>query len=269
MQFIFSPMQGALSDRFGRRPVILFSNFGLGFDYILMALAPTLAWLFVGRVIAGITAASISSSFAYIADVTPPEKRSARFGMLGAAFGTGFVIGPAVGGLLGGVDPRLPFWTAAVLSLVNALYGLFVLPESLPPERRAPLVWRKANPVGALKLLRAHPELSGLALVNFIAHLAHVVLPTTFVLYTGYRYGWDERAVGLALAAVGICLGGVQAGLIGPIVGRLGERLTLLIGLFFARSPSRSTGSRRRARSSVSAFLSWPFGGSRHRPRSA
>ena len=137
MQFLFSPVLGSLSDRFGRRPVILLSNFGLGLDYILMALAPTLRWLFVGRVISGITAASISTAGAYIADVTPPEQRAAKFGMLGAAFGVGFVVGPALGGVLGDIDPRLPFWVAAGLSLTNALYGLFVLPESLPRERRS------------------------------------------------------------------------------------------------------------------------------------
>src|SRR5882672_853026 len=145
MQFVFSPVQGALSDRFGRRPVILISNFGLGLDYIVMALAPSLNWLFVGRVISGITAASISTSYAYVADVTPAEARAARFGLLGAAFGIGFVLGPALGGLAGAVDPRLPFWIAAGLSLANALYGLLVLPESLPPERRAPFAWRRAN----------------------------------------------------------------------------------------------------------------------------
>src|SRR5215467_12489913 len=155
MQFVFSPVQGALSDRFGRRPVILISNFGLGLDYIVMALAPSLNWLFLGRVISGITAASISTSYAYVADVTPPGERAARFGLLGAAFGVGFVLGPALGGLAGAVDPRLPFWIAAGLSLANALYGFFILPESLPPERRAPFAWRRANPVGALMLLRS------------------------------------------------------------------------------------------------------------------
>src|ERR1700726_304482 len=153
MQFVFSPVQGALSDRFGRRPVILMSNFGLGFDYILMALAPTLAWLFVGRVISGITSASISTAYAYIADVTPGEKRAGRFGLLGVAFGAGFVFGPALGGLAGLVFPRLPFWIAAALSLANALYGWLVLPESLPPERRSGFAWRRANPFGALPVL--------------------------------------------------------------------------------------------------------------------
>jgi MFS transporter, DHA1 family, tetracycline resistance protein len=211
--------------------VILVSNFGLGLDYILMALAPSLAWLFVGRVISGITSASIPTGFAYVADVTAPEKRAAAFGLLGAAFGLGFIIGPAAGGMLGTYDPRLPFWIAAVLSLLNGCYGLFVLPESLPPERRAPFLLRSANPLGSLALLRTHRELLGLAGVNFVGYLAHVVLPTVFVLYAGYRYGWDEWAVGLVLAIVGVCAVVVQAGLIGPVVRLLGDRATLLVGL--------------------------------------
>jgi DHA1 family tetracycline resistance protein-like MFS transporter len=211
--------------------VILVSNFGLGLDYVLMALAPSLAWLFIGRVISGITSASIPTGFAYIADMTPPEKRAAAFGLLGAAFGLGFIIGPAAGGMLGTFDPRLPFWVAAVLSLLNGCYGLFVLPESLPPERRAPFLWRRANPIGSLALLRAHRELFGLAGVNFLGYLAHVVLPTVFVLYAGYRYGWDEWTVGLVLAIVGVCAVVVQAGLIGPVIRALGERTTLLVGL--------------------------------------
>jgi DHA1 family tetracycline resistance protein-like MFS transporter len=233
MQFGFSPLLGALSDRFGRRPVILLSNFGLGFDYILMALAPTLAWLFVGRVISGITAASFGTAGAYIADVAPPEKRAAGFGMLGAAFGLGFVLGPAVGGLVGGMNPRLPFWVAAGLSLMNATYGFFVLPESLPPERRAAFSWRRANPVGSLTLLRSHRELLGLATVAFLRNVAHDVLPSTFVLYAGYRYGWDVRTVGLTLAVVGVCGMIVSGGLVRPIVARFGERRTLLAGLSF------------------------------------
>jgi MFS transporter, DHA1 family, tetracycline resistance protein len=233
MQFLFSPVQGALSDRFGRRPMILMSNFGLGLDYILMALAPTLSWLFVGRVISGITAASISTSFAYIADVTPPEQRAAKFGFMGVAFGAGFVFGPALGGLAGNISPRLPFWIAAGLSLANALYGLLVLPESLPLAKRAPFLWSKANPVGALKLLRSHPQLSGLAIVEFLGNLAHASLPTISVLYMMYRYGWDERTVGFTMAGVGLCSMIVQGALIGPTIKRLGERNTLLVGLAF------------------------------------
>jgi DHA1 family tetracycline resistance protein-like MFS transporter len=233
MQFIVSPVLGTLSDRFGRRPVILFSNFGLGLDYIVMALAPTLSWLFLGRVISGITGASFTTAGAYIADVTPPEKRAAGYGMLGAAFGLGFVLGPALGGLLGGINPRLPFWVAAGLTLVNATYGLFVLPESLSRESRQPFSWKRANPVGSLKLLRSHPELTGLAAVYLLFNLAHQSLPSVFVLYTGYRYHWGEQTVGLTLAGVGICGVAVQGGLVRPIVARLGEKRTLLTGLVF------------------------------------
>src|SRR3954468_19718916 len=175
MQFFFSPILGALSDRFGRRPVVLLSNFGLSLDYVLMALAPSLSWLFVGRVISGITSASISTAFAYIADVTPPERRAAVFGKIGAAFGAGFILGPAIGGLLGATDPRLPFWVSAGLSFANAIYGWLILPESLPPERRSPFHWKSANPVGALKLLRSNRTLAGLSVVTFIGQVAHVV----------------------------------------------------------------------------------------------
>jgi MFS transporter, DHA1 family, tetracycline resistance protein len=231
MQFFFSPILGALSDRFGRRPVVLLSNFGLALDYVLMALAPSLTWLFIGRVISGITSASISTSFAYIADITPPERRAAVFGKVGAAFGAGFILGPAIGGLLGGMDPRLPFWAAAGLSFANTLYGFLILPESLPKELRSPFRWRIANPVGALKLLRSNGVLAGLSVVNFIAQLAHVVLPSTFVLYATFRYGWDQKTVGLTLAMVGICAMVVQGAAIGPIVKRFGERHALLLGL--------------------------------------
>jgi MFS transporter, DHA1 family, tetracycline resistance protein len=231
MQLLFSPVLGALSDSHGRRPVVLISNFGLGLDYVLMALAPNLWWLFVGRVISGISAATISTGFAYISDVTAPDKRAASFGMLGAAFGIGFILGPALGGVLGAVDPRLPFWVAASLSILNGCYGLLVLPESLPPERRMSFRWRRASPFGALKLLRSHSELSGLAIAKFLADLSHVVLSSVYVLYASYRYGWDERAIGLTLAIVGACSLIVQAGLVGPIVRHFGERRALLFGL--------------------------------------
>ena len=231
MQFFFSPILGGLSDRLGRRPVVLLSNFGLALDYVLMALAPSLAWLFVGRVISGITSASISTSFAYIADITPPEKRAAVFGKVGAAFGAGFILGPAIGGLLGGMDPRLPFWVAAGLSFANTLYGFLILPESLPSDRRSPFRWKSANPLGSLHLLRSDRVLAGLSLANFFGQVAHVVLPSTFVLYATYRYGWDAATVGLTLALVGVCAMVVQGAGIGPIVSRLGERRALLLGL--------------------------------------
>jgi DHA1 family tetracycline resistance protein-like MFS transporter len=231
MQFVCSPIQGALSDRFGRRPVVLLSNLGLGLDYVFMALAPNVAWLFVGRTISGIASSSFSTAGAYIADVTPVEQRAAAFGKMGVAFGLGFVLGPAVGGLLGATDPRLPFWGAAATSLVNACYGYFVLPESLPRENRMAFAWRRANPVGSLVLLRSHHELFGLAAANFLMNLAHVVLPSVAVLYLGYRYGWGSAAVGLTLAAVGTCAMIVQGGLVKPITLKYGERRTLRAGL--------------------------------------
>src|SRR5271166_164883 len=160
MQFVFSPLLGSVSDRFGRRPVVLLSNFGLAADYLLMALAPSLSWLFVGRVISGITSASISTAFAYIADKTAPESRATMFGKIGVAFGAGFILGPALGGLFGDISPRLPFWVAAGLSFANWLYGLFILPESLPVDRRAPFRWKSANPIGMLPLLRSSPALA-------------------------------------------------------------------------------------------------------------
>lgn len=231
MQVVGSPLLGALSDRFGRRRIILLSNLGLGLDYMLMAVAPTLQWLFVGRAISGFTSASFSTAAAYIADVTPPERRAAQFGMLGAAFGLGFVVGPAVGGLLGEVSLRLPFWVAGGLSLANALYGLLILPESLPASRRAPFSWRRASPLGSLRLLGSHPELVGLAAATLLYFVAHEVLPSVTVLYLDYRYGWGEAAVGLVLAAVGVCSAVVSAALVGPAVARLGERRALLTGL--------------------------------------
>ncbi|MFZ3321541.1 MAG: TCR/Tet family MFS transporter [Usitatibacter sp.] len=233
MQFVSMPVIGALSDHFGRRPVILLSCFGMGCDYFLMAWAPTLGWLLLGRVISGITAAGFSTSFAYIADVAPPEKRAQSFGIVGAAFGLGFVLGPALGGILGQIDPRLPFKVAGVMAVVAAAYGYFVLPESLPPDRRAKFEWRKANPVGSLVLLRSRPELAGLSVANFLMLLAHVVLPSVTVLYMSYRYGWDALTVGLVLAAVGVCSMIVQGALIKPVVSRLGERRSLALGLGF------------------------------------
>ena len=224
MQFFCSPLLGALSDRFGRRPVILISCLGLGLDYIFMALAPSLLLLFVGRVVSGITSATIGTAFAYIADVTKPEERA-------KAFGLGFVLGPAIGGLLGGLDPRLPFWVSAAACLANAAFGWFVLPESLPPERRMAFSWKRANPVGSLKLLASQRHLLGLASVDFLGNFAHQVLPAVFVLYAGHRYGWGETTVGLTLAFVGVCTAIVQGALVGPIVKRLGARRAVTGGL--------------------------------------
>jgi DHA1 family tetracycline resistance protein-like MFS transporter len=233
MQFIFSPILGAWSDRFGRRPVILISCFGLGIDYIVMALAPSLRWLFVGRIISGITTSNVATAFAYVTDVTPPEKRAKQFGLISAAFGIGFIIGPAVGGFLGNINLRFPFWAAAALSLANALYGFFILPESLPKDRRAKSAWRMANPLGSLNLLRSHPELAGLSVVISLYYLAHNSLPSMWALYTEYRYEWSRRDVGLSLAVVGVCAAVVSGVLVGPFVKRFGERISLLSGLFF------------------------------------
>jgi DHA1 family tetracycline resistance protein-like MFS transporter len=230
MQFICAPIQGALSDRFGRRPVVLLSNLGLGLDYLVMALAPNVVWLIIGRTISGIASSSFSTAGAYIADVTPVEERAAAYGKIGMVFGLGFVFGPALGGWLGSFDPRWPFWGAAALSLLNAGYGFFVLPESLPPQSRMAFGWRRANPVGSLVLLRSHHELFGLAAVAFLGYLAHAVLPSTSVLYMGYRYGWGTAAVGLMMAGVGVAAMIVQGGLIRPITARFGERATLLAG---------------------------------------
>lgn len=231
MQFIFSPVVGMLSDRVGRRPVVLISNLGLGADYLVMALAPTLSWLFVARMVSGITAASVSTAFAYISDTTEPEKRAQKFGLIGAAFGLGFVIGPAIGGTLGQIDLRLPFYVAASLSLVNFTYGFFILPESLPKERRTPFDLKRANPLGSLQLLSSSPVVLGLAVASFCAFLAHEALPAIFVLYAAQRYGWTQRDVGLMLAGVGVASSVVQGGLIRPAVRKLGERMALMVGL--------------------------------------
>src|SRR5271154_1806180 len=199
IQFFFSPILGSLSDRFGRRPVVLLSNFGLGLDYLLMAWAPVLSWLFVGRVISGLTASSIPTAMAYMADVTPRERRAAAFGMLNAAFGIGFVLGPAMGGLLGNINPRLPFWVAGLLSLINGLYGLFVLPESLSLKNRSPFSWKRANPVGSLSLLN-HRSMLAIAGVLLLGYIAQQVLMNVYVIYDDYRYHWTNRTVGLSLA---------------------------------------------------------------------
>ena len=231
MQFLFSPVQGALSDHFGRRPVILLSNLGLGLDFILMAVAQTLPLLFIGRVLSGITSASFSTANAYVADVTPPEKRAAAYGKIGMAFGLGFIIAPGVGGWLGEIHLRAPFWVAAILSLCNFGYGLLVLPESLPKDRRAPFSWKRANPVASLSFLSHHPEVFVLAGVMFLIGLAHMVYPSTFVLYADYRFHWGSQMAGITLMIVGLLAAIIQGGLIGRAIKAWGERRTLLFGL--------------------------------------
>lgn len=234
VQFGFAPVQGALSDRFGRRPVILISNLGLAIDFVVLALAPSLWMLFAARILLGMTAASFSTANAYIADITPKEKRAAAFGVLGSAFGLGFIIGPGLGGFLGGIALRLPFWVAAGLALCNFLYGYFVLPESLPKERRTPTIeLHSAHPFGTLKLLRRQRQVFGLAVVLFLVYLAHYVLQTVFVLYADYRYDWGPQAVGYVLMLVGGSDAFVQAVLTGKLAPRFGERRVLLAGLVF------------------------------------
>ena len=235
MQFVASPVLGSLSDRFGRRPVLLLSSLGLGLDYVLMALAPNLQWLFIGRVVSGITAATFATASAYIADISAPEQRAARFGMLGAAFGIGFIVGPAVGGVLGNTDLRLPFWVAAGFSLLNTAYGFFVLPESLDRDKRRPFQWKVANPFGAFQFIRSHAGggLGRLVIAAFLYYVAHESLPSMFVLYTDYKFHWNEKTVGLVLGAVGVSSMLVSAVLTGKAVKLWGEAGTLVIGLLF------------------------------------
>jgi MFS transporter, DHA1 family, tetracycline resistance protein len=231
MQFACAPALGVLSDWVGRRPVIVLSNLGLGLDSLVTALAPNAGWLFAGRLVAGITSASTATASAYVADVSRPQERAAGFGLIGAAFGCGFVAGPALGGVLGTIDPRLPFWCAGALSLTNALYGIVVLPESLPRERRRSANWRRANPLGALALLRSRAQIGGLAAVAFLTLVAGTAPASVYVLFAGGRFGWDARASGLSLTFLGICSALVQAALVKPVIARLGERGTLLAGL--------------------------------------
>jgi DHA1 family tetracycline resistance protein-like MFS transporter len=234
MQFVASPVLGSLSDRFGRRKILLVALAGSTIDNLVMGLAPSLGWLFFGRVIAGLTAGVVATANAYIADVTPPEKRAQGFGLVGAAFGLGFIIGPAVGGLLGNINLRLPFFVSAGCLVVNGLYGAFVLPESLPPERRRAFEWKRANPIGGLALLRRFHGIGGLAGMQFLYLFGSLMLQSTWVLYTGYRYGWGPQQVGLSLMFVGVASAAVQGGLVKPILGRLGEKRGLVVGLLLS-----------------------------------
>jgi len=231
MQFLCAPLLGSLSDRFGRRPVILASLLGSGLDYFVLAFAPNLVWFFVGRVIAGVTGANYAAAVAYIADISPPEKRAANFGLIGAAFGLGFIAGPALGGVLGDVGLRVPFLVAGGLTLVNWLYGMFVLPESLARENRRAFSWARANPVGALLDLRRHPVVFGLTGIYFLLTLAHQSLPATWVLYTRHRFDWTVGQTGYSLALVGLTAALVQGGLTRVLVPRLGERKAATLGL--------------------------------------
>lgn len=231
MQFICAPILGSLSDQVGRRPVILISLLGTGLDYLLLALAPSLAWFFVGRVIAGITSANISAATAYIADISPPDKRAANFGIVGAAFGLGFIAGPALGGMLGDHDLRLPFFVASALSLANWLYGFFVLPESLAPENRRRFTWGRSNPIGSLRALGRFPIVQGMSVCAFLLNLSQYSLHATWVLYTSHRYHWTTAQVGASLAVVGLMAAIVQGGLARRLIPLLGEVRSLTIGL--------------------------------------
>ncbi len=230
MQFLCAPIMGALSDRFGRRPIILASLFGLGIDFLIQGLAPTIGWLFLGRLVAGMMGASITTVNAYIADVSTPETRARNFGLTGVMFGLGFIFGPALGGLLGGIHLRLPFFVAAGFALVNWLYGFFILPESLPLDKRSSLTLAKMNPLGTVKRLRAYPIVAGLAVAFVCISLAQRGLENVWVLYTGFRFGWNEQTNGLTLALVGLMAALVQGLLVRPTIARLGERRTVSVG---------------------------------------
>lgn len=231
MQFLFAPIVGALSDRFGRRPVLLCSLFGFGIDYIFMGFAPTIGWLFVGRLISGITGASFTTAGAYIADVSPPEKRAQNFGLIGAAFGLGFIIGPVIGGLLGQISPRLPFFAAAGLALINWVYGYFILPESLSPDLRRKFEWKRANPIGVLKNFNRYPVILSLVASLVCIYLASHATQSTWTFYTMEKFKWDEKMVGYSLGFVGIMIALVQGVLIRIIIPKLGQKRSIYFGL--------------------------------------
>lgn len=232
-QFIFSPIVGALSDKYGRRPVLLVSLFGFGLDYILLALAPNLWWLFLGRILSGIMGASFTTGAAYIADVSAPEKRAANFGLIGAAFGLGFIVGPVIGGLLGEFGPRVPFYAAAVLSLLNWLYGLFILPESLTAEKRRAFSWKRANPVGSLINLKRYPVLAGLIFAMVFVYIAAHAVQSTWAYFTMYRFEWGEAEVGYSLGFVGVLSALVQGVLIRWLIPKIGENASVYLGMIF------------------------------------
>ncbi|MEP6699891.1 MAG: TCR/Tet family MFS transporter [Bacteroidota bacterium] len=233
VQFVCAPLIGNLSDRYGRRPVLLFSLFAFGIDYLFLAFAPTYGWLFVGRVLAGITGASITTAQAYIADISLPKDRAKNFGMVGAAFGLGFIIGPAIGGQLGSLGVRAPFYAASILCLLNWLYGFFVLPESLSKENRRPFEWKRANPFGSFQLLKKYPAIGGLAISFFLIYLGAQAIQGNWNYYTIYRFHWSEKMVGYSLATVGLLVAAVQVGLIRIVNPRLGNERSIYIGLCF------------------------------------
>ena len=231
VQFFFAPVLGNLSDRYGRRPVLLFSLFGFGIDYLFLALAPTYGWLFAGRVIAGITGASFTTGAAYISDVSTDENRAKNFGMIGAAFGLGFIFGPIIGGLLGKIGPRIPFYAAAILALLNWIYGYFVLPESLSKENRRPFNWKRANPIGSLLHLKKYPAITGLAFSILLIYIAAHAVMSNWSYFGMYRFNWDERMVGISLGVVGLLVGLVQGLLTRVINPKLGNEKSIYLGL--------------------------------------
>ncbi|MFI4975432.1 MAG: TCR/Tet family MFS transporter [Caulobacterales bacterium] len=258
MQFLWGPVLGSLSDRFGRRPVMLLSIFGLGVDFLIMAFAPTIWWLWIGRVLNGLTASSFSTANAYVADVTPPQDRARRYGMMGSAFSFGFLIGPVIGGSLAEINLRLPFMLAAGLALANGLYGFFFLPESLPVEHRAKQFhWMRANPVASLGFLRTKGSLAGLASINFLFQLSQNVWPTVFVLYAGYRFHWSTGIIGLVMMITGAAGIVVQMFFVGPVVRRIGERGALIFGAACGAISMAISGS---APTALIYFMGMPFG---------
>jgi DHA1 family tetracycline resistance protein-like MFS transporter len=230
-QFIFSPLIGNLSDKYGRRPIILISLFGFSLDYLLLAFSPTITWLFIGRIIAGITGASITTASAYIADVSTPENRAKNFGLIGAAFGLGFIIGPVIGGFLGQYGARVPFYAAAILCMVNFLYGFFILPESLAKENRRDFSWKRANPIGAIWNLKKYPNLIGLIAATFILYVASHAVQSNWSYFTMYKFGWNEKMIGISLGVVGLLVGIVQGGLIKYTNSKLGNSKSIFIGM--------------------------------------
>ncbi|MFN5324927.1 MAG: TCR/Tet family MFS transporter [Bacteroidota bacterium] len=230
-QFLFAPLLGSLSDRFGRRPILLASLFGFALDYLLMAMAPAISWLFVGRILAGVFGASITTAFAYIADISTPDKKAANFGMVGAAFGIGFIVGPVIGGLLGELGPRMPFYASACLALANALYGYFILPESLPKDKRRRFEWKRSNPLGVLLRLRTNHVVVGMLATVFFYYAASHAVQTNWTYYTIYRFEWSESMVGYSLGLAGLLSGIVQGLLIRVLVPRIGSKSAVFIGL--------------------------------------
>jgi len=230
-QFLFAPLVGNLSDKYGRRPIILISLFAFALDYLLLAFSPTITWLFVGRIIAGLSGASITTASAYIADISPPENRAKNFGMIGAAFGLGFIIGPVLGGLLGQYGSRVPFYAAAILCMCNFLYGYFILPESLSKANRREFDWKRANPIGAIKRLKKYPQLMGIVVAIFLLYVGSHAVHSNWSFYTMYQFKWDERMVGISLGVVGLLVGIVQGGLIRWTSPRLGNEKSIYIGL--------------------------------------